>query len=126
MAAIASPDDGEGSLGPAVVGLPSQVILPALAYDDPELVDWTLPAGQWVRVAPRDIQRAVFTVFRAVVAAELRAKAGGQAVAVPFVIPADDTGLVVRYVDYLTFVTGEWYLWSGAGEVVTVGTVRKL
>lgn len=124
--AVASPDDGEGSFGPAVVNRSDQVILPALAYDDPELTDWVIPAGQWVRVATRDIQRAVFTIFRNVVASELRVRAGGQSVAVPFVVPEDDTGLVVRYVDFLTFVTGDWYVFSAAGETITVGTVRRL
>jgi hypothetical protein len=56
----------------------------------------------------------------------MQVRSGGQSVAVPFFVGTDETVFSLRYVDFLTLVTGDWFARSVAGETVTVFTIRLI
>lgn len=101
------------------------VILPAFAYGDADFTDVALPAATWTRIAVRDIQRAAVIVFHTPGTGVVNVRSGGNPVAVPFIIADADNGLTLRYVDFLTVVTGDLFAFSGAGTTITVGIVRR-
>lgn len=114
----------EGRTAPDTVAA-AGVILPALAYGDADFVDVVLPAGAWTSIAVRDIQRAAVVIFHTPGSGVVNVRSGGNAVAVPFIIADTDNGLTLRYVDFLTVVTGDLFAFSAAGTTITVGSVRR-
>lgn len=116
--------------GPILDGGPSDapqsisIIQPAVAYAEPDWIDVAVPAGRWTYLAGRDFQRAAFIVLREPGLTTFRIRSGTNPVAVPFIMATTDNAFVLRYVDFLTVVTGELFGFSAGGETVTVGTVR--
>lgn len=109
---------------PTETGDVVSVIRPAPAYDEPDWDDFTLAAGVWTRVAVRDLGRAAFIVLKEPGLNVVRVQPGTNRLAVPFVIAASENIFVLRYVDFLTVVTGDFFALSAAGETITVGSVR--
>jgi hypothetical protein len=101
------------------------VILPALAYDFPNVIDVVLPPAQWTIVARQDVQRTLFVVWRADVPSVVLIRPGGDVGTFGFQMKANEVVFTLRYVDFLTVVTGDLQAFSAAGETVTVATVRR-
>lgn len=118
--------DGEFADRPADVVVSPAVIFPALAYGDPWYSDWPLPAGQWVEICQRDIERAMFTVVRTSPTDSLYINTGTNKMASPFTMDKATLTFSLRYVDMLTVVTGEVFALSVAGETISVIEVRKV
>src|SRR5262245_6726258 len=105
---------------------PAGIILPACFYSEP--IWETFPVGDagFIQVADRDIQRELILFLRASGGPEVYIRPGTNVLTNPITIPAAELVASLRYVDYLTVVTGEFFANAAAPTSVTVGIVRRL
>lgn len=97
----------------------------AMAYDEPEVRSITLLPGVPQLIYSRDIQRALCFFALLGVAVEANICIDSNCIVPVFQLGPSNTELLIRYVDFLTVVTGELYALSTAGAVATAVSVRE-